>query len=65
MAKRSTPPRRESRSYKQFSDLLKQLERLLQEEEIDWPEETMAEATRRVRRLERAIRLSTETRERF
>lgn len=65
MAKRITPPRRESRSYKQFSDLLRQLERLFQEDEIDWSAELTAEASRRVRRLERAIRLSAETRERF
>lgn len=65
MAKRTPPARRESRSYRQFSDLLRQLEQLLQESELDWSEESTAEATRRVRRLERAIRLSAETRERF
>jgi hypothetical protein len=64
MAKR-TPARPESRSYRQFSDLVRQLERLLQDAEMDWSAEATAEATRRVRRLERAIRLSAETRERF
>jgi hypothetical protein len=63
MAKR-TPARPESRSYRQFSDLLRQLERLLQEADVDWSAEATAEAVRRVRRVERAIRLSTETRER-
>jgi hypothetical protein len=65
MAKRTTSARRESLSYRQFSDLLSQLEHLLQEADVDWSEEAAAEASRRIRRLERAIRLSAETRERF
>jgi hypothetical protein len=63
MARKSESARSKATEIEPFFDLLDQMEALVSNADLDWPEDMRADARRRLNRLVRALRNGSKNRE--